>query len=615
MDENSTREKFFPDLYLRSGGKRIDYVIVFSYRQVLSSEAGRDSLALYLENLADKGFHLEQTYHTNDRDIGFVKIHVPHDILVGYADVINIDLMYKMTSLSMDHKMSIFKCRRNALSYNDERSPYYHRAKETIGREYPKRMTQAERILIAYHLLQEVSFGPDIYDVSLQRLQHRGIVIDSLALHEGPPALTSKGPLTDRQLLASNWGDIGNFLKEQPLDVIQKYFGPEMAFYFDFVRFCDNMLILAIVCGILFFIIGYALNWSSLYQVRDEVCHSKEYLCANCDPELCKLIPMKNFCASFEESHIYDNVGTFCLGIFMSLWGTLFLELWTRRKNLNLVRWNLSNVQLDISTRIGYEEQTDVLELSPVTKKWEPAMSRFSLFWRYAVIVLIMLALMFFVLFFVVLSIMINKFIGRLGLKYIRIKLSSIQRRFIVTCLGCFIQVIFIIIIDKVTLPAVQFMTHLENCRTQLDYDNSFVMKLWIISFVNGFAAIFYSAFIKGLFYTDPSDQSIYWDFSFKGDLCAPAGCNVDLIFLLTFILAIRTLFIKCIFKVFIPIVKYIFYERLIPSFERRLQWEEDYDLARVTDLSIFLEYLEIGAHITIDKTVHPYILLPLSTQ
>ncbi|XP_044757863.1 anoctamin-6-like [Coccinella septempunctata] len=586
MEEKSTREKFFPDLYFRSGGKRIDYVIVFSYRQVLSSEVARDHFARFLDNLVGRGFHLEQTHHTKDPDIGFIKIHVPHEILVGYADVVNIDLMFKSTPLAIVHKNAFLKCRRTALSYDDERSPVYHRAKATIGREHPKRMTQAERILITYNMLQEIPFGFGKYDISLRRLRTRGIVKDSFALHEGPPALTPKGPLTDRQLLAANWGDIGNFLKEQPLDTIQKYFGPELAFYFDFVRFLDNLLIFASISSVLFFLIGYAYDWSYLSKVRERVCNSEEYLCAGCDPELCKLIPMKGFCDSFEDSHIYDNIGT------------VFLELWTRRKNFNLIKWNLLHVELDISTRIGYEEQTDVLVLSPITDEWEPAMSKTSITWRYIVIVLIMLALMFFVLFFVVITIIINKFIAKFVIKYIHIPLLLKHKRFLLSCAGSFIQVLFIMVIDRVKSPAVRFMTELENCRTQMDYDNSYVMKLWIIGFVNGFAALFYNAFAKGIFYTNPGDETVYLDYTFKGDLCGPAGCNVDLIILLTFILAIRTLLVKCINKVFLPIMKYIF-KRKVHHVEKKVQWESDYPLDSVTELSILLEYAEIVARLT----------------
>lgn len=70
------------------------------------------------------------------------------------------------------------------------------------------------------------------------------------------------------KLLASNWGDIENFIKEQPIDIIQRYFGPELAFYFDFVRFCDNMLIFASLLSILFFVLGFAIDWDHLVKVR-----------------------------------------------------------------------------------------------------------------------------------------------------------------------------------------------------------------------------------------------------------------------------------------------------------------------------------------------------------
>lgn len=126
--------------------------------------------------------------------------------------------------------------------------------------------------------------------------------------------------------------------------------------------------------------------------------------------------------------------------------------------------------------RIGYEEQTDVLVLSPITKEWEPAMSKTSLLWRYTVIVLIMLALvssqhynfsciafqalfqMFFVLFFVVTSIIINKLIAKFVLKYVHFEMLLRHKRFLLSCVGSFIQVLFIMVIDKVRLFCNRFL-------------------------------------------------------------------------------------------------------------------------------------------------------------
>ncbi|KAL3277535.1 hypothetical protein HHI36_012879 [Cryptolaemus montrouzieri] len=63
-------------------------------------------------------------------------------------------------------------------------------------------------------MLQEATFGTEINEKGLKRLQANGIVKDSFALHEGPAKLTPTGPLTDRQLLAAYWGNLSNFLKK-----------------------------------------------------------------------------------------------------------------------------------------------------------------------------------------------------------------------------------------------------------------------------------------------------------------------------------------------------------------------------------------------------------------
>ncbi|KAL3277536.1 hypothetical protein HHI36_012880 [Cryptolaemus montrouzieri] len=139
MGEKSTREIFFPELYFRTGGRRIDFVILISTKTILSTEKGRDKFANFLDQLEDMGMDLEYTSHSKDEDLAFIKIHVPHAILEDFADATNIDLVFKTPSLPLVHKLNMSKCLRTALSYNDERSPIYYRAKETIGRKKAKK--------------------------------------------------------------------------------------------------------------------------------------------------------------------------------------------------------------------------------------------------------------------------------------------------------------------------------------------------------------------------------------------------------------------------------------------------------------------------------------------
>lgn len=55
------------------------------------------------------------------------------------------------------------------------------------------------------------------------------------------------------QLLAKYWGSIYMVLKQQPLYVVEKYFGYEVAVYFAWLGFYNKMLMYAAIMGVITF--------------------------------------------------------------------------------------------------------------------------------------------------------------------------------------------------------------------------------------------------------------------------------------------------------------------------------------------------------------------------
>ncbi|KAK9880348.1 hypothetical protein WA026_010232 [Henosepilachna vigintioctopunctata] len=480
---------------------------------------------------------------------------------------------------------------------------------QTIGRRQPKFMTQAERILIAHNMLREIPFGTKKGEKGLESLQKYGVVADSFPLHEGPSKLTPHGPLTDRQLLAAFWGDVVNAPKEQPTDIIQKYFGPEMGFYFIFVDLFNKMLAIAAIVSVILFFLGCVIPWTNLKAVTKSVCLSKEYLCPVCDPSVCLLEHFKDYC-SYYTKFCYDNFGTFFLGMFISIWGTIFFELWTRERNLHKVKWNLMNVELDTAMRPGYAEQTDAVEKSPITGEMEPTMSRQSLTWRYGAVTLMMIGMILFIVHFVLLTTafqasMFKHFVKTGQTNNLQIKVDSF---------GAVLQAIFIVIVDKIKKPAARYMTDLQNCRTQYEYDESFILKLWIISFVNGFTAILYTALLKGVFYTNPGDTKIYNDFySFRKDICGAGGCSEDTRILLIFIVITETILMKTTAKLVMTYLNYINIQKKFQEHKERVQWETAYLYGKMAERAVLEHVTEIIHRLTMVlfcTTILP--LLPL---
>lgn len=70
------------------------------------------------------------------------------------------------------------------------------------------------------------------------------------------------------QLLSRYWLGIQNFFKIQPLNAIEKYFGPEMAFLYAYLGLTTEMQIVASILGLLFFVVGIFAESRTAKEIR-----------------------------------------------------------------------------------------------------------------------------------------------------------------------------------------------------------------------------------------------------------------------------------------------------------------------------------------------------------
>ena len=78
-------------------------------------------------------------------------------------------------------------------------------------------------------------------------------------------------------------------------------------------------------------------------------------------------------------------------------------------------------------------------------------------------------------------------------------------------------------IYDKLAL----WLTKRELLRTQVEFDESLTLKIYLFQFVNNYFSILYLAFFKGRFVGTP--DSFNRIFGLRLEECSPGGCFIEL--------------------------------------------------------------------------------------
>lgn len=73
------------------------------------------------------------------------------------------------------------------------------------------------------------------------------------------------------------------------------------------------------------------------------MCSNNNTMCPRCGKG-CPFWTLSTECIYIEIQRIFDNGATVFWGIFMALWGTVFLELWKRRQQSLLYKWNSASL-------------------------------------------------------------------------------------------------------------------------------------------------------------------------------------------------------------------------------------------------------------------------------
>ncbi|XP_041352260.1 anoctamin-1-like isoform X5 [Gigantopelta aegis] len=629
------------NIYFNDGVRRIDYILAWDVK-TKKQEESQQAREIFEENLLKEGLEIEHDLRGTESH--FLKIHAPIKLLCRYADLLKIRIPMKQT-LALQHIKdkyedwenpvkglstrlwaSIVGCFRKFLTpfQLDENvlpkikrqytSPY------SMDKEYlfeiPKNreelFTNATRSRIVDFILKRKAFTKEeekAYSFGFKKMLADGYYSAAFPLHEGHWKPGSAD--NPRKVLFDYWANWRNFLKFQPHDHIRQYFGEKIAMYFAWLGFYTTMLVPASAVGLIVFIYGCIIMYTN--TATSELCAADNItMCPLCDKQ-CPYWKLSEACTHSAASRIFDNGATVFFAVFMSLWGTLFLEFWKRRQATIQHKWDLTNfIHEEEPPRPEYLatlQNHEIMKVNPITGMKEPHLPfwrrRFPVFMLSYSVMIFLAALaigavigviayrvsMLAALQLLPKQIQVNNTVGTTTVNLIYQNASLVT-----TVTAALINLAFIILLNFIYGYLAFWLTDLECLRTQSEYDNSITLKLFALQFCNYFSSIVYIAFFKGRFVGRPGKYRTI--FGARQEECEAGGCLIELCIQLAIIMIGKQLIQNNFIEIVLPkLIKFVKRKCSKETKEQKLArtaWEKDMKLQPAQNTSLFYEYLEM---------------------
>ncbi|NXF45062.1 ANO5 protein, partial [Oceanites oceanicus] len=606
-------------IFFRDGVRRIDFVL--SYVDDLNKEWEKklERRKEFESNLQKAGLELEteDKKESEDGKICFVKIHAPWEVLITYAEVLNIKVPIKendipsMVENPLDCMLAPLRLPEKVMHPEPDyfTAPFSKEKQELyLINDESTFFSPSMRNRIVNYILTRCPYGTEEgkKKFGIKRLLNNGTYSAAYPLHDCQYWKKANDPNCDneRYTLYMEWARFLRFYKEQPLDLIRKYYGEKIGIYFAWLGFYTEMLFLAAVVGLICFLYGLFTmdeNMSSK-EICDPAIGGEIIMCPLCDRE-CEYWRLNTTCASSEYSHLFDNVATLFFAIFMGIWVTLFLEFWKRRQARLKYEWDLVDFeeeQQQLQLRPEYEAKCTQKKKNPVTQEMEPYLPITSQAVRFCVsgtTVLFWVSL--------IIASMIAVIVYRLAVYAAFASLMEntqtlqpisglltpqLATSVTASCLNFVIIMILNFLYERIAI----WITDMEIPRTHMEYENRLTMKMFLFQFVNYYSSCFYVAFFKGKFVGYPGAYTYMFN-RWRNEECDPAGCLIELTTQLTIVMAGKQIWGN-IQEAIVPWICNWWGRRKARNNPENLysRWEQDHDLQTFGALGLFYEYLEM---------------------
>lgn len=298
------------------------------------------TVSLKQYNLREEGLHLEHADEYSETGHVYVKIFAPWNVLTKYAEIMRLKM--PMKTMQTTWKMLLDDNEIYSMCFT---APY-SKDKEYLFDVPPQKeefFSPAQRAQVIEFILKRKSFSrnqENVSDFGFNKLLSEKVYVAAYPLHEGKINSDLQSP---RMQLIKNWASVKQAFTSQPLDEIKNYFGVKIALYFAWLGFYTSMLIPASIVGVLCFCFGVFTMYTDV--PAKEICNNTydQYLmCPQCAHD-CNFTKMSEYCLYTKATYLFDNPATVFFAIFMSLWATVYLEMWKRYSARITYRWDLSH--------------------------------------------------------------------------------------------------------------------------------------------------------------------------------------------------------------------------------------------------------------------------------
>uniref|UniRef100_A0A672P5J0 Anoctamin n=1 Tax=Sinocyclocheilus grahami TaxID=75366 RepID=A0A672P5J0_SINGR len=490
---------------------------------------------------------------SDDRKTYYLKIHAPWEVLATYADVLKIKVPFKASDIPKAREVPL------------EWLTHPFRLPDNIMRPEPDYFTApfdkskvdffliddkdtffppSTRNRIVYYILTRCPYYKEDRKekdkTGINRLLNNGTYTSAYPLHDCKYWKKAQDMQceSERYHLYKYWARFLCFYKEQPLNLIKKYYGEKIGIYFAWLGFYTEMLFFAAVMGVICFVYG-VLSYEDNITSK-EICDPKIggmiVMCPLCDKK-CSYWKLNSTCLSSWEMEPYlpfpSKCARFCLsGATVLFWTCLIVAC-----IMGVIAYRLA----------VYAAFASIMKDSPTSK--------------------------------------------------IQLVGSLITPQLATSVTASCINFVIILILNFLYEHVAIWITDMEIPKTHLEYENKLTMKMFMFQFVNYYSSCFYVAFFKGKFVGYPGNYTYMfgkWS-KLRNEECAPGGCLIELTTQLLIVMAGKQM-VGNVQEALLPLLRNWWGSRKGRSHPESTysRWEQDHDLQNFSQFGLFYEYLEM---------------------
>ncbi|KAL6461559.1 hypothetical protein MHYP_G00297030 [Metynnis hypsauchen] len=620
--ETDKLEQSKDSVYFQDGVRRIDFVL--SYIDDKEGDKKAERRRAFEANLEKAGLMLEteDKLESDDRKTYYLKIHAPWEVLATYADVLKIKVPFKPSDIPKGRDAPLqwltrpFRLPPEIMKPDPDyfTAPFdKSKADFFLIKDKETFFPPSTRNRIVYYILTRCPYYKEDRKekdkTGIKRLLSNGTYTSAYPLHDCRywNKAKEKQSESERYHLYKHWARFLCFYKEQPLNLIRKYYGEKIGIYFAWLGFYTEMLFFAAVMGVICFVYGL-LSYDDNITSK-EICNpnigGKIVMCPLCDKK-CTYWKLNSTCLSSWQAHLFDNEGTVFFAIFMGIWVTLFLEFWKRRQARLEYEWDLVDFeeeQQQLQIRPEFELKCTTKRRNRITQEMEPYLpftskcARFCvsgavvLFWTCLIVACVMGVIAYrLAVYAAFASLMKDSPTNKIQLVG-----SLINPQLATSVTASCINFVIILILNFLYEYVAIWITDMEIPKTHLEYENKLTTKMFMFQFVNYYSSCFYVAFFKGKFVGYPGNYTYMFGSQLRNEECAPGGCLIELTTQLVIVMAGKQL-VGNIQEALLPLLKNWWISRKGRSHPegRYSRWEQDHDLQNFSQFGLFYEYLEM---------------------